>query len=104
MKDCSQLIYTTNRRKRGIAAAAVAATRWLGKSCCMRAILILLSLLLPLRQAPAQAQAQEAVHGGPVRALAVAADGALASAGFDQSMILWDAPGRGRWCGGMRGR
>lgn len=41
--------------------------------------------------------AQEAVHGGPVRALAMAADGTLASGGFDQSMILWDpASGRAR--------
>lgn len=40
--------------------------------------------------------AQEAVHGGPVRALA-AAEGVLASAGFDQSMIVWDpAAGRAR--------
>jgi cytochrome c len=53
-------------------------------------LLLLPSLALPLR-------AQEAVHGGPVRALAAAADGALASAGFDQSMILWDpAGGRAR--------
>ncbi|MGG5821265.1 c-type cytochrome [Falsiroseomonas sp. HW251] len=35
------------------------------------------------------AAAQEAVHGGPVRALALSG-GALASAGFDQSMIVWD--------------
>jgi cytochrome c len=50
-------------------------------------------LLLPLLLAPA-AHAQEAVHGGPVRALA-ASGAALASAGFDQSMIVWD-PEAGR--------
>ncbi len=43
-------------------------------------------------------------HGGPVRALAVLPDG-LASAGFDQAVILWDAErGRAwrvmRWHGG----
>jgi cytochrome c len=48
---------------------------------------LLLLLVLP-------AAAQEAVHGGPVRALAVSG-GALASAGFDQSMIVWD-PEAGR--------
>jgi len=53
-----------------------------------RLILALLTLL------PLGVAAQEAVHGGPVRALAVAADGTLASGGFDQSMILWD-PVRG---------
>jgi cytochrome c len=54
----------------------------------MRRVLTLLLLLAgPL-------QAQEAVHGGPVRALAVSG-GALASAGFDQSMIVWD-PEAGR--------
>ena len=45
---------------------------------------------------PALSQVPEAVHGGPVRALA-AAGGVLASAGFDQSMIVWDpATGRAR--------
>jgi cytochrome c len=53
---------------------------------------LLLALFLAL-----PAAAQEAVHGGPVRALAVGSDGGLASAGFDQSMILWDpASGRAR--------
>lgn len=53
----------------------------------------LFALLLAL---PAAAQDQGAVHGGPVRALAVAS-GALASAGFDQSVIFWDlASGRAR--------
>ena len=53
-------------------------------------------LLLAAPPAPRPAAAQEAVHGGPVRALAVSA-GALASAGFDQSMIVWDpASGRAR--------
>jgi cytochrome c len=64
----------------------------------MRALLVLLVLSIP------SAQAQEAVHGGPVRALAVAEDGTLASAGFDQAMILWEADGRARavvrWHGG----
>ncbi|WP_137125599.1 c-type cytochrome [Roseomonas sp. HF4] len=47
---------------------------------------------------PAAAQDLAAVHGGPVRALAVApGGGALASAGFDQSVIFWDlATGRAR--------
>jgi cytochrome c len=50
-------------------------------------LLILLVLLL----APLAARAQELVgHGGPVRALAVLEGGALASAGFDQAVILWD--------------
>lgn len=55
----------------------------------------ILPLLAPLLLAALPARAQEAVHGGPVRALAVASDGSLASAGFDQSMIVWD-PGAGR--------
>lgn len=54
----------------------------------MRFLLLLLLLITPA------AQAQEAVHGGPVRVLAVSG-GALASAGFDQSMIVWD-PEAGR--------
>ncbi|WP_237216541.1 WD40 repeat domain-containing protein, partial [Falsiroseomonas oryziterrae] len=55
-----------------------------------------LVLLTTLLVAPAAAQAPEAVHGGPVRALAVSGE-ALASAGFDQSMIVWDpATGRAR--------
>jgi cytochrome c len=60
-------------------------------------ILRLLSLLA-LLAAPAAAQDQAAVHGGPVRALALAPEGgALASAGFDQSVIFWDlAAGRAR--------
>jgi cytochrome c len=58
----------------------------------MHGVLILLLLLLPL-----PAASQEAVHGGPVRALATLAEGGLASAGFDQSTILWDtATGRAR--------
>jgi cytochrome c len=55
----------------------------------MRMILLCLALLLPWRD-PA---AQEAMHGGPVRALAIGGDGRLASAGFDQSMIVWDPAG-----------
>lgn len=58
----------------------------------MRFLPILLALLLP-----ASAIAQEAVHGGPVRALAVAPDGGVASAGFDQAIILWQP-------GGLRAR
>ncbi|WP_332837749.1 c-type cytochrome [Neoroseomonas rubea] len=55
-------------------------------------------LLLAMLALPAAAQDQAAVHGGPVRALAVAPEGgALASAGFDQSVIFWDlAAGRAR--------
>jgi cytochrome c len=49
----------------------------------MRVLLLLLLLLSP------GVRAQEAAHGGPVRTLAVSG-GALASAGFDQSMIVWD--------------
>jgi cytochrome c len=56
----------------------------------MRRLLLPLLLLLATPALP-----QEAVHGGPVRALAAAPDGALASAGFDQSMIVWD-PTTGR--------
>ena len=52
------------------------------------------ALLLAMLALPAAAQDQGAVHGGPVRALA-AAPGALASAGFDQSVIFWDL-GSGR--------
>jgi cytochrome c len=58
--------------------------------------MLLRALLLVLLALPAGAQDQGAVHGGPVRALAVA-PGALASAGFDQSVIVWDlASGRAR--------
>lgn len=50
-----------------------------------------LAALLCLIVLPAAAQDLAAAHGGPVRALAVAPEGgALASAGFDQSVILWD--------------
>lgn len=60
----------------------------------IRAALVLLAMLA----LPVAAQDQAAVHGGPVRALAVAPEGgALASAGFDQSVIFWDlAAGRAR--------
>ena len=64
----------------GLQPAAACAT-----SSAMRALAALLALLLC-----SPAAAQEAVHGGPVRALAFSGD-ALASAGFDQSMIVWDA-------------
>lgn len=57
----------------------------------MRALIPALIALLPLA---ALGQSSEAVHGGPVRALALSG-GALASAGFDQSMIVWDL-GTGR--------
>jgi cytochrome c len=45
--------------------------------------------------APADALSQSSAgelraHGGPVRALAALADGRLASAGFDSSIIVWD--------------
>ncbi len=61
----------------------------------IRLALALLSLLVA---PPARAQDAGAAHGGPVRALAVApGGGALASAGFDQSVIFWDlASGRAR--------
>ena len=50
-----------------------------------------LSLLLALLLAgPALAQPLLG-HGGPIRALASLADGRLASAGFDQAIILWQA-------------
>jgi cytochrome c len=56
----------------------------------MRTLFALLLLIA------APSHAQEAVHGGPVRALAISG-AALASAGFDQSMIVWDpAAGRAR--------
>ncbi len=66
----------------------------------LRRAVLLAMLALPaagvLPAPPASAQDQGAVHGGPVRALA-AAPGALASAGFDQSVIFWDlASGRAR--------
>jgi cytochrome c len=51
--------------------------------------MLLRVLTIALLALPAAAQDQAAVHGGPVRALAVA-PGALASAGFDQSVIFWD--------------
>ena len=55
----------------------------------MRALLCALLLLWP-----ACAGAELRGHGGPVRALAVAADGRLALSGsFDQSAILWDLDG-----------
>jgi cytochrome c len=59
----------------------------------MRAFLLLAFLLLPLLS-----RAQDlAGHGGPVRALAVPEGGGLASAGFDQAVILWDpAAGKAR--------
>lgn len=62
------------------------------------------ALLLSLAASAAGAQ-DLAGHGGPVRALAVLPDGGLASAGFDHSVILWEAAaGRARhvtrWHGG----
>lgn len=55
------------------------------------------ALLLLLLSLPAAAQDAAAVHGGPVRALAMGADGSLASGSFDQSVILWNvAAGRAR--------
>jgi cytochrome c len=59
----------------------------------LRALAMLAALAMP-----AAAQDLAAVHGGPVRALAAApGGGALASAGFDQSVIFWDlASGRAR--------
>src|SRR5919199_354898 len=57
-------------------------------------ILLRLFLLLFLLAPPSRAQ-ELAGHGGPVRALAVLEGGQLASAGFDQAVILWD-PAAGR--------
>jgi cytochrome c len=62
--------------------------------------------LVALGMAAGAARAQDlAGHGGPVRALAVLPDDGLASAGFDHSVILWDAAGGrarhvSRWHGG----
>lgn len=64
---------------------------WLGGAGPLRLLALILAAATPVL-----AQDQAAVHGGPVRALAVL-PGALASAGFDQSMIVWDlAAGRAR--------
>ncbi|HEX2555955.1 MAG TPA: c-type cytochrome [Microvirga sp.] len=55
----------------------------------LRFACLLLALLLPHA-----ARAELRGHGGPVRALAVSADGRLAMSGsFDQSAILWDVEG-----------
>jgi cytochrome c len=66
-------------------------------------LLLLCALLAP--PPPARGQDAAAVHGGPVRALATLPQGGLASAGFDQAVILWDhGTGRARavlrWHGG----
>jgi cytochrome c len=54
-----------------------------------RRLTLILCLVL-LATAPAPAQAQLRGHGGPVRALAISADGATALSGsFDTSAILW---------------
>ncbi|HYF06520.1 MAG TPA: c-type cytochrome [Acetobacteraceae bacterium] len=59
-----------------------------------RLVLAAALLLAPLALS---AQNEAAVHGGPVRALAILPEGGLASAGFDQSVILWNtAQGRAR--------
>jgi cytochrome c len=55
-----------------------------------------LTLLLALALATPAAAQEAPAHGGPVRAV-LPLPGGLASAGFDQSMILWDAAsGRAR--------
>ena len=66
---------------------------------------LLLSLALLSVPAASRGQDRVAVHGGPVRALAVLPNDVLASAGFDQSVILWNTTsGRARavirWHGG----
>jgi cytochrome c len=54
----------------------------------MRRVLVMLVLLFPL--GPGAAQAQLRGHGGPVRALAVSADGKSAASGsFDTTIIRW---------------
>lgn len=74
------------------AGFVVARAMSLGDVSRMTRLLLFVLLLVPLPAVP-----QEAVHGGPVRALATLAEGGLASAGFDQSTILWDtATGRAR--------
>lgn len=55
----------------------------------------LLLLLLTLLAVPAHAQAP--LHGGPIRAMAVAQDGTLATGSFDQSVILWPSRIILRW-------
>ena len=53
--------------------------------------LLLAALLLPLLAAALPAAAQQApAHGGPVRAVLPLGPEALASAGFDESVIRWD--------------
>ena len=54
----------------------------------MRQLLVTLVLLVTL--GPGAAQAQLRGHGGPVRALAVSADGKSAASGsFDTTVIRW---------------
>ena len=57
---------------------------WFGGARPLRLFALLLAIA-----GPAAAQDRAAVHGGPVRALAVL-PGTLASAGFDQSVIFWN--------------
>jgi len=52
--------------------------------------LILCVMLMGAALGPAPAEAQLRGHGGPIRALAISADGATALSGsFDTSAILW---------------
>src|SRR5437588_2715857 len=52
--------------------------------------LMLCAILMGVTLRPAPAQAQLRGHGGPVRALAISADGAMALSGsFDASAIRW---------------
>ena len=55
----------------------------------------LILLLLTLLAVPVHAQVP--LHGGPIRALAVAPDGTLATGSFDQSVILWPTRTILRW-------
>lgn len=55
------------------------------------ALPLLAPLLLALAAAAPAAAQTLPLHGAPVRALAVAPDGAVASGGFDQAVILWPA-------------